>query len=119
LVGLTVPLAKSEVAAIAIDLTNCGHQIMHVRFHLIKFITVIGTVFTATLLPALELMAKFPGGDYVFPLDTVGAGFLFTDLITTAGEIGFPRFAFDLNFTATVKADCGQSTLATACVERL
>jgi hypothetical protein len=80
---------------------------VHVRFHLIKFITVIGAVFTATLLPTLELMAKFPGGHYMFPLDTVGAGFLFTYSITAAGEIGFPGFAFDLNFTATVKADCG------------
>lgn len=64
-------------------------------------------------------MAKFPGGYYMFPLDTVGAGFLFTDLITAAGEIGFPRFAFDLNIAATVKTGGGQSTLATSGVERL
>lgn len=55
----------------------------------------------------------------MFPLDTVGAGFLFTDLITAAGEIGFPRFAFDLNIAATVKTGGGQSALATTSVERL
>ena len=80
---------------------------MHVRFHLIKFVTVIGAVFTPALLPAFELMAKFPSGYDMFPLDTVGAGFLFTDLITAAGEIGFPRFAFDLNIAATVKTGGG------------
>lgn len=80
---------------------------MHVCLHLIKFIAVIGAVFTTTLLPALELMAKFPGGHYVLPLDTVSTSFLFTDLVTTTGEIGFPRFAFNLNVTAAIKLTAG------------
>jgi hypothetical protein len=70
-------------------------------------------------LPALELMAKFPGGHYMLPLDTVSTSFLFTDLVTTTGEIGFPRFAFNLNATAAIKADCGQHTLTIASIKRL
>lgn len=52
----------------------------------------------------------------MLPLDTVGAGFLFTHLITAAIEIGLPGFALNLDSAATVKTDRGQGALAIALV---
>lgn len=117
LARLTIPLAKPKVAAIAVHFADGGHQIMHIRLHRIELFALFCAIFATALLPALQLMTKFPSGHYVFPLNTVGAGLLFAHLIATAIEIGLPGFPLNLDIATTVKADCRQGTVAAAEVE--
>lgn len=75
----TVPLAVHEVSAIAIYLTHRRLQVMHVAFHF-AIDRIFGAVFTPSVLPALTLMTKLPGGDNVLPFNSTGAVFIFRTL---------------------------------------
>lgn len=99
------PLAETIIGAVTIDLADSRYQVVKIRFHALELGIIFCAVFTSALLPALALVPQFPGGDDMFPLDTVGPFDLFTHLVTTAVELGYQLFALAADLTTTVKTD--------------
>ncbi|MNF94258.1 hypothetical protein D3C84_769630 [compost metagenome] len=79
--------AEAEVAAVAIDLADAGHQVVQVGLGLLVGRVVSRTVFSPTLLPALTLMADLPRRDNVLPLDARGALGVFARHIPAGCEV--------------------------------
>ena len=98
----TVPLTVHKVTAVAVNLTDGGLQVMHIAFHFAIF-RIFGAVFSATVLPALALMAKLPRRHDVFPLDPAGAVFIFTDFIAAGLQIDDAFLTLPVDFSAAVK----------------
>ena len=77
---LSTHIGELEIAAITIDLTHAWEEVMEVAFHLFELSYLTALLATA-LLPALHLMAKFPGGHDVLDLNAAGAILIFARLI--------------------------------------
>ncbi|VXA80174.1 conserved hypothetical protein [Aeromonas salmonicida] len=102
-----IPVGEAVVGPVAIYLADGGEEVVHVPLHLVELIA-LAAIFASTLLPALQLMAKFPGGYHVFPLDTGGSFGLLARFITAAGQIRAHFFALIANVAAAVEGgDCG------------
>ena len=91
--------AKTEIVAITINLANAGDQVMKVRFRNFVNRVIAGAVFSATVLPALTLMANLPGRNDMFPLDACCPVGIFTRDIAT----GFKVDPVACVFAATIK----------------
>ncbi|MND86200.1 hypothetical protein D3C80_781530 [compost metagenome] len=79
--------AKAEVAAIAIDFANAGHQVVQISLGLLVNRVVAGAVLATALLPALALMADLPGRNNMLPLDAGCAFGIFTWHITAGCKV--------------------------------
>ena len=101
------PLAEHEVAAVAVDFTDGGVEIVQVSFHDLERGVVCAAVLAAAVTPAGEVLPHVVGGHDMFPFDAFGA------LVTLAVRI-FARLVI-----AGAKVDFLFVEVAASAVERL
>jgi len=79
--------SELEVAPIAIHLAYRWVEVEQVSFHRPEDWIVCDAILPPSVLPALTLMAYDPGGNDVFPLNTIGAILLSTSFIAARSGI--------------------------------
>src|SRR5690606_2010412 len=82
----TLEHAKAIVGTVTVQLAHRRHQVVQVGFHAPEQRIIFYAVFAPAVLPALTLMAKLPGRNYMLPLRPRAALSVFARCVaTTAG----------------------------------
>ena len=101
--GFAFDHAELVVGSVAVGFANGGDQVVEVGFHELEGRVGLFAVLSATVLPALALVAEVPCRQNVFPFYPAGPVFILSGGIATRGEVHFGLLSDLFVFAATVE----------------